>query len=79
VGAGQRVHAAFTATYKGATAACAVPLAPQGNFPKQGEVFAGTVAVLIRAEGGTVVRFRIERSSPGETDGGFVSLFGRLE
>jgi hypothetical protein len=79
VGAGQRVNAGFTATHRGATAACAVPLVPQGNFPKQGEVFAGTADVQVRAEGGTVVRFRVERTAPGENDGGFVSLFGRLE
>jgi hypothetical protein len=79
VGAGQKVQILLTATTGGGTSTFALPMIPQGQFPRQGDLFATVHRVRAYADGGSVVTFRIERSAAGETDSGFVSISGSLE
>jgi hypothetical protein len=78
VSAGQRAAAVFLVTCGGNSTHFAIPLAPQGTFGKQ-DVYAGTHPLRAHAAGGTTVWVRLERSAPGESDSGFVTLAGRLE
>jgi hypothetical protein len=78
VGAGQRAGALFMTTLGAASSHYAVPLSPQGSLGK-GESFAATLPVRAYAGPGTSVWFKVERTAPGESDGGFITLSGVLE